>query len=311
MGKTNIVVINPAKPEQDPFVIHNVKFSASNITSNTNGATLGDLVNNADWKLFASGFTFINKQKIYKFIVQGLQLNNKTGIVKVNRILYKPLLSEAAFVKINKMQKDRYNLNFNRINLTGVNFKKLISDNMLEMEQASLEPVLKIFNDRTLPFDTTSKVGKYTHQLLSKLPFRLYIKKVVLNNGAVFYKERGRESKKSGIVTFTRINAQINNITNITERIKRNGKLRLNATARFLNAGNIVTEWLLPLNIMDTAFTVSGHLGAMNAMALNSITEPLQMASVKKGKVNKLNFDIKGDNYKVNGQTTFLTPTFM
>ena len=306
LGKTNIVVINPAKPEQDPFVIHNVKLSASNITSNTNGATLSDLVNKADWELFASGFTFINKQKIYKFIVQGLQLNNKTGKVKVNRILYKPLLSEAAFVKINKMQIDRYNLNFNHINLTGVNFKKLISDNILEMEQASLEPVLKIFNDRTLSFDTSSKVGKYPHQLLLKLPLRLYIKKVVVNNGAVFYKERGRKSKKSGIVTFTRINAQINNITNIAERIKRNGILRLNATALFLNAGNVVTEWLLPLNIMDTAFTVTGHLGAMNAMALNSITEPLQMASVKKGKINKLNFDIKGNNYKVNGQTTFL-----
>jgi hypothetical protein len=306
LGKTNIVVINPEKPGQEPFVIHNVKFTASNIISNTNGGTLSDLVNNADWELFASGFSFINKQKIYKFIVQGLQLNNKTGIVKVNRILYKPLLTEAAFVHINKVQKDRYDLSFKNINLTGVNFKKLISNNMLEIEHASLEPVLKIFNDRTLPFDTTSKVGKYPHQLLMKLPFRLYVKKVVVNNGAVFYKERGRKSKKNGIVTFTSINAQINNITNISERIKRNGILRLNATARFLNAANVVTEWLLPLNILDTAFTVTGHLGAMDAMALNSITKPLSMTSVKKGKINKLKFDITGNNYEVNGQTTFL-----
>lgn len=306
LGKTKIVVINTSKPGQPPFVINDVKFTVSNISSNTNGSTLSELVNNAAWELSASGFSFINKQKIYRFIVEGLQLNNKTGTVKVNRIFYKPLLTEAAFVNINKVQKDRYDLSFSNINLTGVNFKKLISDNVIEMEQASLQPVLKIFNDRTLPFDTTSKVGKYPHQSLLKVPFRMYVKKVVVNNGAVFYKERGRKSKKTGVVNFTSINAQINNVTNIAERIKINGTLHLNVKARFLNSADIVTEWLLPLTKIDTAFTVSGNMGGMAATILNSITEPLGMVSVKKGKINNVVFDIKGNNYKSRGHTTFL-----
>ena len=306
LGKTKIVVINTSKPGQPPFVINDVKFTVSNISSNTNGSTLSELVNNAAWELSASGFSFINKQKIYRFIVEGLQLNNKTGTVKVNRIFYKPLLTEGAFVNINKVQKDRYDLSFSNINLTGVNFKKLISDNVIEMEQASLQPVLKIFNDRTLPFDTTSKVGKYPHQSLLKVPFRMYVKKVVVNNGAVFYKERGRKSKKTGVVNFTSINAQINNVTNIAERIKINATLHLNVKARFLNSADIVTEWLLPLNKIDTAFTVSGNMGGMAATILNSITEPLGMVSVKKGKINNVVFDIKGNNYKSRGHTTFL-----
>ena len=186
--------------------------------------------------------------------------------------MYKPLLTEAAFVNINKVQKDRYDLSFSNINLTGVNFKKLISDNVIEMEQASLQPVLKIFNDRILPFDTTSKIGKYPHQSLLKFPFRMYVKKVVVNNGAVFYKERGRKSKKTGVVNFTSINAQIHNVTNIAERIKTNGILHLNVKARFLNSADIVTEWLLPLNKIDTAFTVTGNMGGMDGTILNSIT---------------------------------------
>lgn len=220
--------------------------------------------------------------------------------------MYKPLLTEAAFVNINKVQKDRYDLSFSNINLTGVHFKKLISDNVIEMEQASLQPVLKIFNDRILPFDTTSKIGKYPHQSLLKFPFRMYVKKVVVNNGAVFYKERGRKSKKTGVVNFTSINAQIHNVTNIAERIKTNGILHLNVKARFLNSADIVTEWLLPLNKIDTAFTVTGNMGGMDGTILNSITEPLGMASVKKGKINNLVFDIKGNNYKSRGHTTFL-----
>ena len=174
------------------------------------------------------------------------------------------------------------------------------------MDKASLQPFLKIFNDRILPFDTTSKVGKYPHQSLLKVPFRMYVKKVVVNNGAIFYKERGRKSKKTGVVNFTSINAQINNVTNIAERIKINGTLHLNVKARFLNSADIVTEWLLPLTKIDTAFTVSGNMGGMAATILNSITEPLGMVSVKKGKINNVVFDIKGNNYKSRGHTTFL-----
>lgn len=47
LGKTKIVVINTSKPGQPPFVINDVKFTVSNITSNTKGSTLSELVNNA------------------------------------------------------------------------------------------------------------------------------------------------------------------------------------------------------------------------------------------------------------------------
>jgi hypothetical protein len=190
--------------------------------------------------------------------------------------------------------------------LTGLHFKKLINDNVLEIDQASLQVVLKIFNDRTLPFDTTSKVGKYPYQSLLKLPYQLYIKNMKVHNGSVFYKERGRKSKKTGIVSFTNINASLNNVTNIAERIKANSTMTLNATAQFLNATALTTAWKLPLNKSDTTFTATGSLDAMNATTLNSITEPLGMASVKKGSINRLTFDVKGNNYQGQGHTTFL-----
>ena len=47
-------------------------------------------------------------------------------------------------------------------------------------------------------------------------------------------------------------------------------------------------------------------MGGMDGTILNSITEPLGKASVKKGKINNLVFDIKGNNYKSRGHTTFL-----
>jgi hypothetical protein len=306
LGKTTIVIEDPEKPDKPPFIINDVQFSASDIVSSTNGGTLSNLVSNANWNLTAAGFSLITKNKLYKFTAEGLALNNKAGTVKVKRVSYKPLLTEAAFVKSLSVQKDRYDISVADINLGGLNFKKLISDNILETEEASLQVILKVFNDRTLPFNTTSKVGKYPYQALLKLPFQLYIKKLLVHDGGVYYKERGRKSHKTGTVSFSNINATLNNITNIAEKIKINGSLTLNAKAKFLNVTDLATEWSLPLNKSDTTFSATGSLGAMNATSLNSITEPLGMASIKKGSINNLVFDLTGNNYQVKGHTTFL-----
>jgi hypothetical protein len=306
LGKTKIIVLDPSKPNEPPFIINDVQFVASKIEKLTDGSTVNDLINNAEWELSAGGFSFITKEKLYRFSTEGLQLNNKNGTIKVKRVLLTPLVTEAKFVSISKVQRDRLDMRFSNIELKGVNFKKLINDNILEMESASLQPLLKIFNDRTLPFDTSGKVGKYPHQSLVKLAFPFYIKKVIVNNGAVFYKERGRKSEMTGVPDFTHINAVISNVTNIPAKIKKNNILRVNARALFLGAATVTTEWLLPLSTADTIFTATGQMGSMDATVLNQITEPLGMVSVKKGKINKLIFDLKCGNYQGLGHATFL-----
>ncbi|MDN3654423.1 hypothetical protein QWZ08_02225 [Ferruginibacter paludis] len=306
LGKTTVIIEDPEKPGKPPFKINDVEFSAADIVSSTNGGTLSNLVSNANWNLSAGGFSFITKNNLYKVRAEGLVLNNKAGTIKVKHVAYKPLLTEAAFVKKLSIQKDRYDIDATDINVSGLNFKKLINDNVLETDEVSLRVMLKVFNDRTLSFDTSSKVGRYPYQALLKLPFQLYIKRLLVHDGEVLYKERGRKSKKTGIVGFTHIDATLSNVTNIAARIKTNSTLVLNAKAQFLNAADIVTEWRMPLNQSDSTFSAAGSLGAMNATVLNSITEPLGLAAIKNGTINKLAFDLTGNNYKSKGNTTFL-----
>ena len=306
LANTKIVIKDPSNESEIPFIINDVTFSASKVLSVTNSSTINDIINNAEWELSAGGFSFITKEKLYQFSAEGMLLNNKTGTIKVKRILLKPQLTEAEFTMASTVQKDRLDLSFSNIYLQGVNFKKLISTKILEAETASLQPLIKIFNDRTLPFSTTSKVGKYPQQLLTKLPFPFYVKKIIVNNGEVFYKEKARKSEMAGTPYFTKINGTIANVTNIPAKIKANKIMRLNVSSLFLGTAIIKTEWLLPLNLEDTLFTVTGEVGQMDAIVLNQIIEPLGMASIKSGTIHKLIFDLKCNNYYGEGHVTFL-----
>jgi len=264
------------------------------------------LINSADWELTAGGFSFYTSEKLYQLTATGMKLNNKEGHINIRQVAIKPTLSQAAFAKRIKVQTDRLDMTFSNIDLTGVDFKKLINDNILEIKTASLQPLLRIFNDRTVAIDSSKAIVKYPHQSLTNLSFPFYIEKITVNNGAVFYKERARKSGLTGIPNFTQVNAVLNNVTNIAAKIKENDHLILKASTQFLGVALLNTEWRLPLDLKDTTFTVTGKLGPMDATVLNKITEPLAMASVNKGKINELTFNLKCTNYKGTGELTFL-----
>jgi hypothetical protein len=139
-----------------------------------------------------------------------------------------------------------------------------------------------------------------------KVKFPVSIKKVIIKNGYVAYKEKGAVSEQTGTVFFSNINGTIMNVTNIKDVIIKNNMLLLNAKALFMGVCNLQTTWKLPLNTANGAFTVTGTGGGFNAEALNAITEPLGMVSIKKGQVNNITFDISGTDLMAKGTSTLL-----
>lgn len=306
LGKTKVIIIDKSNPSEKPFVLTNVVFNADKIPNINDQTTLNNLINNAQWQLSADGFSFNTDDGLYKMDLGNFVVNNVNSSIQLAHFHLKPLLTEQQFVSKSRVQRDQFNLSFNSVNLSGVNIKELISNKKIEVDQVSLRPVIKVFNDRTLPFDTASKLGKYPHQALLKLDIPVYIKTLKILNGSVAYRERGLKSGKIGNVFFSNLNATVSNITNMPERIKQDALLKLTARASFLGKGALSTQWELPLNTTNGAFKIRGEMGSMQAVALNSITEPLALASIKQGEIDKLVFNENGVNTKATGDVLFL-----
>ena len=132
------------------------------------------------------------------------------------------------------------------------------------------------------------------------------IKKLIVKDSYVAYKERGAISEKTGVVFFKNVNGTVNNVTNIKSAIALNNIMTVNATASFLGVSTIQTNWQLPLNTTTGAFTISGTGGSYNATALNQFSEPLGMVAIKKGTFNKLTFNLTGNNLMAKGSSTLL-----
>ena len=306
VGNTKIFIYNRAKPGKEPMMISNVKFNAADIQKLHSGTNVKNLISSSSWKLAADGFSFMTENNRYRISVGAFDINNFNSSMRLKNFSVKPLFTEASFSKSLNRQADLYNLEFNNIELSGIDTRLLIISQRLEAVTASLQPVVKIYRDRTIAEEMSSKVGKYPHQMLQNIKFPFSVKKMVIKNGMVAYTEKADVSKKTGTVFFKNINGTLSNVTNIKDLISKNNLLLLDATASFMGVSKTHTIWKLPLNSSNGSFDVSGTAGGFDAVALNPLIEPLGMASIKKGQVNKLTFNLTGNDRLAKGSATLL-----
>ncbi len=306
IGKTNIRIYDKEKPTEAPVVLTNVQFTATDIQKLYSGTSIRNLISRSNWALSGDGFSFISGNKRYKINVGYFNINNVNSTMRINSISVIPQLTEEDFSKSLRYQNDLYKLNFRNIEISGVDTKLLITENKLECESATLQPEIRAFNDRTVAGNPASKVGKYPHQLLQKIKIPVSIKKLIVKNGYVAYKERGALSGQKGIVFFKKINGTISNVTNIKDVISKNNMLVLNARALFMGVSDLKTTWKLPLNTTNGAFEVTGVGGGFDAKALNAIIEPLGLLTIRKGQVNNITFELTGTDLMAKGTSTLL-----
>ncbi len=306
IGKTILSVYNKANENEKPLVLQNTQFSALNIDSIYSGTNILKLLANSNWNFKADGISFITKDKIYKVQVGPFELDKLKKTIKVNAVSMVSTLSDAAFVSSLKVQKDLYNVNLKNIQFSGADLTALLEKKSIIAEELVFEPVIKVFNDRTVAPDTESKMGKYPYQSMMKMSTQFYIKNVKVKNGYVSYRERGAISKNIGDVFFSNVNGSIANATNIESYIKQKNTIEVNVVAKFLNMVLLNSQWKMPLNSTDGEFTITGNVGSFNGAKLNPIIEPLGMGSIKSGNIKSFNFNLKGNDIKAKGEAVVL-----
>lgn len=306
LSNISLQLYNKEKPNEAPFILNKLSVNAYNIEEIQDGTNVKNLLGRSKWDLSGDGLSIETKDHQYKISLGNFKIDKSASTVNVSKILFTPLLSEAQFVKKQFVQKDQFNFVINDVRMSGVDVELLINEFSLSANEVHMQPLLKIFNDRLLPFDTASKVGKYPHQQLTKLDFPLYIKTIFIHNGNVSYRERGRKSEQIGNVFFSNIEGKISNVTNIKEKIAQSKNMVLEARTKFLGVAQMQTIWTLPLNTTNGAFTVTGSCGPFDATKLNAITEPLGLASIQKGNINKLTYGLYGTDLKATGDAVLL-----
>jgi hypothetical protein len=243
---------------------------------------------------------------LYNYNLSNSLVHSSAREIQISKFSIDPVLPEDAFVRRIGTQDDRYDFSFQNIRLCNVDVQKLMNEEINADTLFVPSPSFKVYRDLARPRDNKNRVGHYPHQVLEDIPMSISIKNVLVSNAYVEYKERNPITRESGKVRFYNVNANVNNFSNNRNKLSTNRIMTANVSSSFLNSAALNTQWIFYLQNHQGRFGVKGSLGTVDASLLNQLAEPMGPARFEKGKVNRLEFDLVGNNYVMNGKVKVL-----
>lgn len=239
--------------------------------------------------------------KLYNYSADSLSVNSVSSNLHIKHFRLAPTLNENAFVNALSTQDDRFDFSVSNIQLQNINIPQLFEENLVADSMLIGAADLKIYRDLAIPRDKKNRVGTYPQQVIETIPLPFQVKKLIISNAFLEYKERNHITRKSGKVQFYNVYASISNFTNDKKAIAVNNVMTVDMSSRFLNKTPLKVTWLFYLLHPRGRFDLKGSIGALDATLLNKLTEPMGPASIKKGQINGMEFNLHGHDYGMDG----------
>jgi hypothetical protein len=248
-------------------------------------------------------YTVNTSDSLYRFKIGEIEIQTKNQAMQLKKLQFMPRVPVQAFYKKIKHQQDRFEVTTEQISFNKIDWWAIIGEESFLVRKVSMDNgAIKIFNDKSQPVDTKSKMNKYPHQLIMKLPFTLKLDTIALNNIDLSYTELNPKSGETGTLFFDNIKGVVTNVTNDAEQIKTNHNTRITINAVFMKKSPVTAGFIFDLaKYKNGNFNVTASLGALQAEALNPITVPLGMLKVNTVNIKSLDVIMKGDNYQGTG----------
>jgi hypothetical protein len=242
-----------------------------------------------------------SKDGLYTFNAGNLRLNSLQKQLNINSFDIIPSAGERQFANKFNYQADRYDVHFHGISLRNIVMNDLLENKLTASNLVIQNTVAKIYHDLHKPLRQKSKVGNYPSQLLQKIKFPVNISAATFTNTYIEYKENEVVSDSVAVVTFANSKLNINNITNIPAAIQKNNSLNISFQSNILNSIPITGNFKFLLNSTGGDFTASGHTDAFDALALNKVSIPMGLINISSGKINSIDFNLKGNDTSAGG----------
>ena len=167
-------------------------------------------------------------------------------------------------------------------------------------------PDIEIYHSRIPPDDTRSKVGNSPHMLLQKFKVPVDVRTLTINGGKIKYTEVSDKTNEAGVLLFSNIEGNGENITNIPSQLEKNNQATLKLNGNFMETGKMSTTFIFNLTADDGTFTIDGSLKDISEKQIAKSARALGLIDLKSLYINSLDMHIEGNEYAAKGDFTLL-----
>ena len=265
-------------------------------------------------------FTFNNSELELQLKQQNFSLNDALYAISFDDLHYKydeqemtmtnfelkPILSPEAF---SSKFTDTYSVNtavIDTLLITGIDADLMFQSGIISLQQIDIKGMAaNLFLDKSKPY-ATDKVLPFPQMVLEDIEQLLYINKIAIHNSSFYYSEKSADKDNLTKVHLDNIQGEVTYITNIPGNLS-NKKIDVKLNANLLGALPVSMHLTLPYKTPDNSFFMSGYTkGTTDFKLLNPTIFQAIGVKFEAGRLNGLNFNLRGNSTKSVGELTLL-----
>jgi hypothetical protein len=248
----------------------------------------------------------LTADKMYTIKVDTVRgsLNKKT--LRVVGVQLIPMYPDLTFSRKYNAQKDRYDLKFDELSFSGIDFISLNNDGNLHAKRLNIGPAkVAVFLNRELSPPNFDKGRNFPHNALKRLSIETLVDTLTLNKVDIAYTEYDAKTKERGTLRLENLSGQILNITNDSLRLAKRNHAYADLTTYVMGAGKLNVKIDFNLTSKDAAFSYVGHVSPFNLKVLNPLSRSLGLVSINTGSVKYVDFSINANERGSTGVVKF------
>ncbi|HET6244645.1 MAG: hypothetical protein H0V01_09085 [Bacteroidetes bacterium] len=253
----------------------------------------------------AGGELFL-PDSLHKIKTGKIHLDYKGSAITIDSIVLVPLYAKSEMSRAYKFEIDWIDLLAERVDISAIDLHTLMVEGKVRIANVLVEGLsLNAFRDKTL--DQGPKNYLPLPQVsLKNLGVNIKIDSVNIKNATIIYEERNEKTKKSGTVSFTKLNAQIYHITNDSISCIQTPTAKMRVNTKLMGKIDLNVDFGFVLNNDKGDHWLKGSIKDFDLKMFNPVCEPLSSVSIRSGKVEKINFDVRLNDHVADGKMTFL-----
>ncbi|WAC42164.1 DUF748 domain-containing protein [Pedobacter sp. SL55] len=242
------------------------------------------------------GYQSETKDKLYTLKLDTLRGSITGKDLEIRGFKMIPKYPKIEFSRKYDVQKDRYDLDFKKISLSGIDYVGLNNNGELLVKQVNLGPAqVNVFMNRELPPSSLNKSGNFPHMALKRLPIPTIIQQLKIAKVNVAYGEYNPKTKEIGTVKLDGLNGTISNITNDSSRLAKQSHAYADLTTYVMGKAKLNVKIDFNLTSNNGAFNYKGKVNGFDLKALNAISKPLGQIELESGQVTSASFDVSAN----------------
>jgi hypothetical protein len=223
-------------------------------------------------------------EKYYDAGLDSFYLNSKSKELMIWGASLSPRYGIFEFSKLAGWQKVRLELKLNKLEMQQFDAKGLIYNNTLSSELILADSLwTRSFKNKN--YSMINRNMPLPQTMLRNLPITVNVDSLRLNHGRVVHRQLAMNGVKSGRLSFSEMQASMNNITNDSAKLAKNKTMQLIASTKLMDQGQIDAQFEFDLEDTVDHFTGKAQLGEFDATLLNEFVEPTQYIRIRKGMV--------------------------